>query len=218
MAARIPLPNGSIFQIAATFGTEKLISAISNANPGVATAAANGLTDGDVILVQSGWGRLDGRASRVTDADTDGFTFENINTTNPIFYSAGGGAGSFQEVLTWAEVTKITGVTTSGGEQQFLTVGYLAEDDDRQYPTNRNPMSMSITVEDQPEAPYVSIVEGYSDSKVQTIARLTLPGGDQIIYPGYVSITDTPTLERNQLMTRTVTFSLSGRPVRYLAA
>ena len=116
------------------------------------------------------------------------------------------------------EITKITGVTTSGGEQQFLTVGYLADDDDRQYPTNRNPISMQLTVEDQPAAAYVSVVEGFTDSKQQTVAILTLPNKDQIVYPGFVSITDTPTLERNALMTRTITFSLSGRPIRYLAA
>lgn len=218
MATRIPLPNGAIFQIAATFGVEKAITAITNANPGVAAAAANGLADGDVVLLQSGWGRLDGRASRVTDADTDGFALENINTLDTTFYAVGGSAGSFQNVLTWAEITKITGVTSSGGEQQFVTVGYLAEDDDRQYPTNRNPMSMALTVEDQPTAAYVAVVEGYNDAKIQTIARLILPNKDQIIYPGFVSITDTPTLERNAVMTRTVTFSLSGRPVRYLAA
>ena len=218
MATRIALPNGATFQIAATFGTEKVISAISNANPAIATAAANGLADGDFILINSGWGKLDGRASRVADAETGTFALENINTLNENFYAPGGGAGSFLEVLTWVEVTKITTVSATGGEQQFLTVGYLAEDDDRQFPTNRNPMSMAFTVEDQPTAPYVPIVEGYSDNKIQTVGRLNLPNGDKIIYPGFASITETPTLERNQLMTRVITFSLSGRSTRYLAA
>lgn len=218
MATRVPLPNGSIFHIASTFGTSKPISAISNANPAVATSAANGLADDDIILVQSGWGRLDGRGVRVIGAATDDFALENVDTTNTSTYSADGGAGNFQKVLTWAEITKITGVTTNGGDQQFLTVGYLAEDDDRQFPTNRNPMGMQLTVEDQPTAAYVDVVEGFTDGKTQTILRLTLPNGDQIIYPGYVSITDTPTLERNALMTRTVTFSLSSRSTRYLKA
>lgn len=218
MATRIPLPNGSIFQIAATFGPETPITAISNANPAVATSAANGLDEGDLVLVTSGWGKLDGRGARAVDVAAGSFSLENINTSNPIFYTAGSGIGSFQQVLTWVEITKITGVTSSGGEQQFLTYGYLAEDDDHQVPTNRNPMSMQMTVEDQPTAPYIPTVEGYSDSKLQTIGRLTLPNGDQLIYPGYVTITDSPTMERNQLMTRTVTFSLSARIVRYLAA
>lgn len=47
--------------------------------------------------------------------------------------------------------------------------------------------------------------------------RLKLPGGGQILMPGYVSITSTPTMERNQLMTRTISVGLSGRPTRYSA-
>ncbi|WP_282361247.1 phage tail protein [Pseudomonas sp. PS01300] len=218
MATRIALPNGSTVQIAATFGEAKPITAITNASPAEATSAAHGLISGDFVLLEAAWGRLDGRAVRVGEEDTDSFKLENISTTDTTFFPASSNTGKFQEVLTMTEITKITGVTTSGGEQQFLTVGYLAEDDDRQYPTNRNPISMQMTVEDQPTAAYVPVVERFTDSKQQTVMILTLPNKDQIVYPGFVSITDTPTLERNQLMTRTITFSLSGRPIRYLAA
>lgn len=218
MATRIALPNGATMQLAVSFATAKLITAISNANPAVASATANGLTDGDIVLLESSWGKLDGRAVRVTGATTDAFSLENISTENVDFYTAGGGAGNFQEVSSWVEITKITGVSMTGGEQQFLTVGYLSDDDDRQFPTNRNPMSMALTVEDQPTAAYVPVAEGYTDNKTQTVLRLNLPNGDKILYPGFCTITDTPTLERNALMTRTVNFALSGRPVRYIAA
>lgn len=218
MATRIALPNGSTMQLAVAFAVSKVISDISNANPAVATAAANGLADGDIVLLQSNWGKLDGRAVRVADAETGSFSLENISTLNETFYTPDGGAGGFQSVTSWVEITKITGTSFTGGEQQFLTVGYLAEDDDRQFPTNRNPMSMALTVEDQPTAAYVAVAEGYTDNKTQTILRLNLPNGDKILYPGFCTITDTPTLERNALMTRTVNFALSGRPVRYNAA
>ena len=218
MATRIALPNGATMELAVSFAAAKPITAISNANPAVATAAANGLVDGDIILLQSSWGKLDGRAVRVTDAEAGSFSLENISTLNTDFYTAGGGAGSFQSAASWVEITKITGASLTGGEQQFLTVGYLSDDDDRQYPTNRNPMSMALTVEDQPTAAYVPVAEGYTDNKTQTVLRLNLPNGDKILYPGFCTITDTPTLERNALMTRTVNFALSGRPVRYVKA
>lgn len=218
MATRIALPNGATIQLAVAFAVSKVISDITNASPAVATAAANGLADGDIVLLQSNWGKLDGRAVRVSDAEAGTFSLENISTLNETFYTPDGGAGGFQSVVSWVEITKITGTSFTGGEQQFLTVGYLAEDDDRQFPTNRNPMSMALTVEDQPTAAYVPVAEGYTDNKTQTILRLNLPNGDKILYPGFCTITDTPTLERNTLMTRTVNFALSGRPVRYNAA
>ena len=92
-------------------------------------------------------------------------------------------------------ISKVTGFTPSGGEQQFATVGYLEDDDDRQFPTNRNPLSLAIVVEDQPAAAYVGAVEGFDESKELTVVRLKLRNGDQILYPGYVSITTTPTMD-----------------------
>ncbi|WP_367615772.1 phage tail tube protein [Pseudomonas oryzicola] len=86
-----------------------------------------------------------------------------------------------------------------------------------QFPTNRNPLSLAIVVEDQPAAAYVGAVEGFDESKELTVVRLKLRNGDQILYPGYVSITTTPTMERNNIMTRTISVGLSGRPLRYLA-
>ena len=47
--------------------------------------------------------------------------------------------------------------------------------------------------------------------------RLNLPGGSSIIYNGYVSITSTPAMSRNNLMTRVISLALTGRPVRYAA-
>ena len=76
------LPNGATLQIAATYGTAIPVTALSNANPAVATAAAHGLSDGDIIAVTSGWTRLNDRAARVADSLTGTFALENVNTTN----------------------------------------------------------------------------------------------------------------------------------------
>ena len=49
------------------------------------------------------------------------------------------------------------------------------------------------------------------------MVRMKLRNGDQILYPGYVSITPDPTMERNNVMTRTISIGLSARSLRYLA-
>lgn len=218
MAARFPLPNGSVLEIASALGNAVAFTALTNAAPPVATAAGHTIKNGDVLLVNSGWSLITDRAVRAASVAADKFSLAGLNTSNLDKFTAGAGAGSVVTVSNWAQISKVTGFTVSGGEQQFLTVGYLENDDDIQFPTNRNPISLAITVEDQPAAPYVPIVEGYDESKVLTVLRLKLSGGDQILFPGYLSITSTPTMERNQLMTRTISFGLSGRPVRYPAA
>ncbi|WP_236185091.1 phage tail protein [Pseudomonas protegens] len=218
MAAKFPLPNGSVLEIASVMATAIAFTALTNAAPPVATAAGHTIENGDVLLVTSGWALINDRAVRAASVAADTFALGGLNTTNTEKYTPGAGLGSVLPVESWAQISKVTGFTSAGGEQQYLTVGYLEDDDDRQFPTNRNPITLTITVEDQPSAAYVDLVEGYGDTKALTVLRLKLPNGDQIIYPGFVSITSTPTMERNQLMTRTISVALSGRPTRYNAA
>ncbi|MCT8191358.1 phage tail protein [Pseudomonas monteilii] len=217
MAARFPLPNGSVLEIASVLAAAVAFTALTNAAPPMASAAGHTIKNGDVLVVSSGWSLINDRAVRAASVAADKFSLAGLNTTNTDKYTAGAGLGSVIPVTNWAQISKVTAFTSSGGEQQYLTVGYLEDDDDRQFPTNRNPITLSITVEDQPAAAYVGLVEAYGDSKELTVVRLKLPNGDQILYPGYVSITTTPTMERNNLMTRTISIALSGRPVRYLA-
>lgn len=212
------LPNGATLEIASAFGPAIPVTALSNANPAVATAAAHGLSDGDIIAVTSGWTRLNDRAARVADSASGTFALEGINTVNIQPYPAGSGAGSVREVTGFTEISQITELNSSGGDQQFLTFGFLADDDDRQLPTTKNPISMSVTVADDPGLPYVAIVEAADEDKQTRVLRLNLPGGSIIVYNCYVSITSTPTLGRNNLMTRIITMSLAGRPTRYAAA
>lgn len=211
------LPNGATLQIASAYGAAIPVTALSNANPAVATAAAHGLADGDIIAVTSGWTRLNDRATRVSKSLSGTFALEKINTTNLQPYPVGSGTGSVRKVTSFVEVPQITEVNTSGGDQQFLTFGFLADDDDRQMPTTKNPISMSFTVADDPDLPYVAVVEAADDDKQVRVLRLNLPGGSSIVYNAYVSITTTPTLGRNNLMTRVMTLSLAGRPTRYSA-
>lgn len=217
MAARIPLPNGSVLEIASTLGTAVPFTALTNAKPPVASAAGHTIDADDILLISSGWALINDRTAKAANVTTDAFSLAGLDTTNTDRYTAGAGVGSVVPVSGWTQISKVTGFTVSGGEQQFLTVGYLENDDDLQFPTNRNPISVSVTVEDQPTALYVPVVEGYDDSKELTVIRLKLPGGGQILMPGYVSITSTPTMERNQLMTRTISVGQSGRPTRYSA-
>lgn len=211
------LPNGATLQIASAYGAAIPVTALSNANPAVSTAAAHGLSDGDIIAVTSGWTRLNDRAARVANSLTGTFALERINTLNTQPYPAGSGVGSVREVTAFVEISQITDVVTSGGDQQFLTFGFLADDDDRQLPTTKNPISMAVTVADDPDQPYVAVVEAADEDKVARVLRLNLPNGDSILYNAYVTITSTPALARNNLMTRVITISLAGRPTRYSA-
>jgi hypothetical protein len=42
-----------------------------------------------------------------------------------------------------------------------------------------------------------------------------MPDGSKLLYNGYVSFNETPTMNKNQVMQVTATFSLMSKPVRY---
>lgn len=217
--AKFNLPNGSIVELATAMATSIPFTAITNAAPAVVTAPGNSLDDGDIILVNSGWDSLDGRVARVADATADGFALDGIRTVNTRRFPTGSGAGSVVPVATWIEIDKIlTGPTTSGGDQQFWTGAFLADDDESQIPTTRSPMSMAFGLGDDPGSARDEALEIADESREPHILRIRLSSGAAIYYSGYISYNQTPVMERNNPMYNNLTFSLTSRPVRYAPA
>lgn len=209
------LPNGSTIDVAATYTDKKEIT-ISNANPAVVTSTAHGLNDNDIILIEGlGWTKLNNRTFRINEVDANTFELENVDTTDITRYPTGAGTGSCKGVLTFLQIPQVLTVEYSGGEQQFYTFQFLEDDDERQLPTNKSASSMTINVADDPDQPFVKVLEGYDESREIQVFRLNLVNGDSILYPAVPSITATPTLNVNSLMERVITLAMQGRISRY---
>lgn len=213
------LPNGSTFDFAKTYSPDVVVTAISNANPAVCTTTAHTFKVGDFVTLNSGWVKATGRVFRVSAVTAaTGFTLEGLDTTNVARFPLGSSAGTAKSVLTWVNIPQITEVASSGGDQNFYTFGYLEDDDDRQIPTSKNPTVLTLTVADDPSQPFVPVLEAADEAKTTQVQRLNLVGGDIILYSSIASITSTPTLTRNQLMTRSITLAQQARITRYKAA
>ena len=52
------IPDGTTIHLGTTFGTPVAITGISNAATAVATASGHGFVDGDIIVLKSGWQRI----------------------------------------------------------------------------------------------------------------------------------------------------------------
>lgn len=209
------LPNGSTFDFAEEYGDDVTITSISNTNPAVVTADAHGFLAGDVVVITTGWVKLTGRAFKIGTVTADTFVLTNINTLSVQNYPAGTSAGTVKKVEKWVNIPQITEVASSGGEQQFYTFGFLEEDEDRQVPTTKSPSVLTLTVADDPSQPFVPVVEAADELKEERVQRLNLVNGDTILYNSIASITNTPSLTRNNLMTRTITLAQQGRVTRY---
>ncbi|QQP96548.1 phage tail protein [Lysobacter enzymogenes] len=211
----VSLPNGSTVSLASGYGSAKAISALSNANPGVATSTAHGFTDGDFVEVTSGWSRLTEKVVRVDSATTNDFALEGVDTTSTTVYPAGGGVGSAREITGWTQLAQITGSTSSGGEQQFLDYQFLEADAAKRIPTFKSPAQVTFTVADDPTLPGYLIAKAANDDRLPRAIRITLANGAVLLYNAYISLSTIPSLTVNELMSVQVTLSLLAEPVRY---
>lgn len=167
-----------------------------------------------MVELTSGWPRLNGRVFQVSDVDTGTFTLVGARTGNVSAYPPGTGDGSFRKVLTWETVSQITEFAPSGGEQQYLDVDFLENEDTIQYPTSKSPMTVAVTCADDPSLPFFDIVEDADDDKATLAHRLNLKNGSRVYYNGIPSITVTPSTTRDAVATRVISIAVQARPSR----
>ena len=213
MAAK--LPDGSTVFIASAYAATKAVTAVTNAENPVATSTAHGLANGDFVEVTSGWGGLNGRVFKVESVTADSFKIMGADSTDVAKYPATAGIGSVRKVSAQTQILQVLEFSTSGCEQQFANFSYLEEDFERQLPTITSAQSLTIAIADDPSLPGYKAVKAASDGRKQTALFLNLRDGSVIAYNTIVSLNETPTTTKGQVMQTSATFSLQGRPVRY---
>lgn len=212
------LPNGSTFDFASGYSAPVAVTAISNAVEAVVDAAGHTFVDGDIVELTSGWLKLSGRAFRIKSVvATTSFVLEGIDTSDVSRYPLNGGIGSVRKVESFIQIPQILDVTFAGGEQNFTSVVFLEDSEERQIPTTKSASSLTLTIADDPSQPFIPFVEAADEDTKPRVQRLNLVNGDIILYNSIVSFTSTPTLTRDEVMARTLTLSQQGKIVRYQA-
>ncbi|MEG0151404.1 MAG: phage tail tube protein, partial [Comamonas sp.] len=84
------------------------------------SCVAHGFSVGDIVVVYSGWGRLNFRAFRIKTATTDAFVLEGANTTNTELFTPGGGGGTVRKVSTWVDLDRTMNHGSSGGDAKTV--------------------------------------------------------------------------------------------------
>ena len=117
-------PNGTVHSVATVLASAKTITAITNAAEASCSSTAHGYSVGDILIIYSGWGRLNFRAARVKSVTTDAFVLEKIDTSNTELFTPGGGAGSARKVSTWVDLDRTMNHSSSGGDAKTVNVKF----------------------------------------------------------------------------------------------
>ncbi len=201
-------PNGSTFAISAALSGSKVVTAITNANPGVASSTAHGFSDGD-ILVGTFPGRLDQRPFRVDNSVTNAFDLEGIDTSSTAIFSAGFGVGTVLEAPSFTSLSQTTDVAGSGGEQQFAQWAFIEDGRQRQRPTFKNARALQLTMHYDPSLSWhVALLAADLAGDVRVL-KVTLTTGRILLYSVYVGFDGQPSIAINENMSVTATFALA---------
>lgn len=210
-------PNGTLLAVSTVFGAAKTISALSSANPAVATSTAHGLANGAIGILASGWPDANDRVFRVANQAANTFELEGFDASNLTRYPTGQGIGSFLPVTTWVNLSQVREMGKSGGDQQFFQWQYLEDLSglQKQRPTFKSPKAINVTLDYDPALAWYAALDAADAAKSAIVLRATLPNSAVIYYNVYPSFDADPSLDMNQNMTNKATFSLNSRLTRY---
>ena len=208
------LAVGTTVQIASTYGAAKAVSAISNANPAVATLeASHGVIVGDIVHLSSGWGLADNRVFRASVVSVNDVTLEGFNTLDTDLYPAGTGVGSVREITAFTEITQITRqYQVSGGETAYADVSDLKDRQDKKIPVSRGAVDVQLPVYDDPTLAFYAAIN--AADATETGGAFIYPNGRKVYFTGFWTVGDVATVEDSTLRNR-VDITFASRPTSY---
>lgn len=208
------VPEGSRFFFSETFATAKGITALTNANPAVATSVAHGFLDNDEVLLNLGWEDANG-VWRVDQLSADSFGVLGLDATDTDFYPAGGGTGTAQKVSGWVEIPQVLTINTTGGDPRYTPINPLARRNAIQKPTGFNPSSIELGLGWDPSLPAYQQMQSISRRLKQVALKMSLSGGAVAYAFGTLAVSEIPALTSGQPNTVRAAMAVDGRMISY---
>ena len=209
------LPNNIAFAVASVFATAVSITAITNAVEAVATAT-NTFAVGDFVEYTGGWSKANGRVFRLKAAAGTSFTLEGLDTSDTSLFPVGTGLGTVRKITTWAPITGVVSADIAGGDGKTVEVPLLDSDMPVMLPDGFTATTVALTIADEKGAPHHAALKAVSDGVKLTCLRAQLPNnGGLMLYAGYCSFNESPSLAKGSVMAVKAVFSLQNKVVRY---
>jgi hypothetical protein len=211
------VPTGTIFSLVTAFGTEKTVTAVSNASSAVVTSAGHGFSNGDAVLHLSGWGRLNNRVFEISGVTTDTYTIP-LDTTDTNVFPAGSGTGTAKELNTLVQLSKLMNPQTSGGDPKVVNYKFIDSDVDYSINDGFNATSYTLEMDDDDTTVGYDAAKSLTEVQTDTVLKMTMRNGARIYIPGRVALNDVPRLQEGQINRITLAFNGNGRHTRVASA
>jgi hypothetical protein len=195
-------------------GTEVQITAVTKANPAVATVGSpsGGYNAADYVLISAtGMYQIDGRVFRVASPTASTFAFEGEDSTLYDTFSA----GTAKLITFGTTLATATGLTASGGDFDFLDITTIHDNIRKQIPGLAAPATYTFENLWDPSDSALAALKLASDNQAQRCIRFTFAGGQKVVFNGYVGATLLPTGNAQEVVKTPVAVTMFGRPTVY---
>lgn len=189
------------------------ITGITKASPGVVTATAHGMANGDyVYLTINGMHQLNGKVCRIANVATNTFELEGIDTTSFDTFSS----GTAQAVTFGNTITTATSMSASGGDFDFIDTTTIHDNVKKQIPGTANPLSYSFdNLWDIADAGQIAMKAASDAQGIRAFKIQFGTGGPIMAVAGYVGFTGAPTGNAQDKVISPAVITAFGTPSYY---
>lgn len=195
-------------EIAATYSAAKVVTAVTKADPGVATSTTHGMSDGAIGYFNNvvGMDEINGGAFSVDAPGASTFNLESEDTSTYGTFTS----GDFVPVATWNTLTTSTSYEIGGGAADELDVTTLL---DRIKQTENGLLAaQTVTIQGFSDPQNAAAITARKAALANTlvVVRITLSNGERRIFRGSPSLPG-ESLTVNQKATGSMTFTVKGK-------
>ena len=208
-------PVGPSYYLSSTFASAKTVTAVTNANPAVATSTSHGYSDNDEILFSSGWELANNSVFRADQLTTDTFSFTGLNSTNTNNFASGSGTGSAYKISSWVEIPQVLSINPNGGRARFIDVRTIKALQGIKLPDGFEAMAIEFEIAwDTAQANWSTLVSISRDTTL--VAYKSVKGSGAATYAyGYFQMGEAPLQAAGQVDRAAATFVALGRTISY---
>lgn len=209
-------PPGTKYFYSNTLASAKTITAVTNANPAVATSVAHGYVDLDPLVFFSGWQDASDTVFEADQLTVDTFSFLGLNATATNVYSSGSGGGTTQKVSNWVEIPQILTATTNGGGTKYGTISPLASRQDTKQPIGFEAIGVDMKIGYDPTNATIQAMQAITRVFGKVALKLVLPGGGRVYGYGNLACSEFPEIGGKETpLQLSVGIGFDGRAISY---
>ncbi|GAB7128037.1 phage tail protein [Silvimonas sp. JCM 19000] len=199
--------RGSKISILSGVLAAKAVTALSKANPAVATLANHNLIQGDVVRLAGFGADIDGDYAVNVVSDST-FQVLGLDTTNATFAVS---ATTTVAEATWLDIAEITNFQEAGRSISQIETTTVASEETESEPGLPSAGTVQLTFNAAPDVASQTQLAAYETNGEKFWSRLTLPRGRGYkLYYGYISTGAGLDGAVNGVYTSGVTIQLSG--------